>query len=57
MKAMVWLLFAAGIVANVSISTFADCTGVARSLVSVGTGLVCLASGAGLWLTRDKRAA
>ncbi|MFF7775978.1 hypothetical protein ACFZCG_16295 [Streptomyces tanashiensis] len=52
MRALLWLLLAASVLANVFISTFAGWTGTLQIAGSVSTGAVLLASAAGLWLTR-----
>ncbi|MEV4425425.1 hypothetical protein ACN9M0_16175 [Streptomyces sp. R-07] len=52
MRALLWLLLAASVLANVFISTFAGWTGALQIVGSVGTGVVLLGSAVGLWLTR-----
>ncbi|KOG07161.1 hypothetical protein ACFQ6B_16590 [Streptomyces wedmorensis] len=54
MRALLWLLLAASVVANVFISTFAGWTGGLQVAGSVCTGTVLLGSAAGLWLTRPR---
>ncbi|MFC9592018.1 hypothetical protein [Streptomyces sp. NPDC056944] len=54
MRALLWLLLAASVLANVFISTFAGWTGPLRIVGSVCTGTVLLASAVGLWLTRPR---
>jgi hypothetical protein len=52
MKPLLWGLLTIALVANVSTS-FAF-NGVTQTLVSVGTGVVVLASAAGLYVLREK---
>ncbi|MFF0477953.1 hypothetical protein [Streptomyces sp. NPDC004284] len=54
MRALLWLLLAASVLANVFISTFAGWTGALRIVGSVCTGVVLLGSAVGLWLTRPR---
>ncbi|MEV7567196.1 hypothetical protein [Streptomyces tanashiensis] len=54
MRALLWLLLAASVLANVFISTFAGWTGAQQIVGSVSTGAVLLGSAAGLWLTRPR---
>ncbi|MFB6839490.1 hypothetical protein [Streptomyces sp. NPDC056361] len=54
MRALLWLLLAASVLANVFISTFAGWTGGLRVAGSVCTGAVLLGSAVGLWLTRPR---
>ncbi|MFF0424187.1 hypothetical protein ACFYUJ_07205 [Streptomyces sp. NPDC004520] len=54
MRALLWLLLAASVLANVFISTFAGWTGALQVVGSVCTGAVLLGSAAGLWLTRPR---
>lgn len=56
MRALLWLLLAVGVVANVFVTTFSGYTGVVEVLASVGTGAVFIGSGVGLWLTRARDA-
>ncbi|MER8045604.1 hypothetical protein [Streptomyces sp. NPDC094032] len=56
MRPLLWLLLAVAVVANVFLSTFSGYTGGTRILASVGTGVVTLGAGAGLWLTRGRAA-
>ncbi|WP_405854852.1 hypothetical protein OG361_18250 [Streptomyces sp. NBC_00090] len=57
MRAVLWLLLTASVLANVFVSTFADWSGGLQIAGSVCTGAVLLGSAAGLWLTRDRSAA
>ncbi|MFE2556612.1 hypothetical protein ACFXGT_11330 [Streptomyces sp. NPDC059352] len=57
MRAVLWLLLTASVLANVFVSTFADWSGGLQIAGSVSTGAVLLGSAAGLWLTRDRSAA
>ncbi|WP_369144980.1 hypothetical protein [Streptomyces sp. R44] len=54
MRALLWLLLAASVLANVYIGTFAGWTGGLRATGSVSTGAVLLGSAVGLWLTRPR---
>ncbi|MCZ0980099.1 hypothetical protein O1L60_17055 [Streptomyces diastatochromogenes] len=54
MRALLWLLLTASVLANVFISTFAGWTGSLQIVGSVGTGVVLLGSAVGLWLTRSR---
>ncbi|MEU1226800.1 hypothetical protein [Streptomyces sp. NPDC005828] len=57
MRAILWLLLTASVLANVFISTFADWSGGLQIVGSVCTGAVLLGSAAGLWLTRPRTGA
>ncbi|MFF8380899.1 hypothetical protein ACF07V_32725 [Streptomyces sp. NPDC015661] len=57
MRALLWLLLAASVLANVFISTFAGWSGGLQIAGSVGTGAVLLGSAVGLWLTRPRSGA
>ncbi|MEU5031090.1 hypothetical protein [Streptomyces milbemycinicus] len=52
MKSLLWALLTIALVANVFTSI--TLSGVTQMLVSVGTGVVVLASAAGLYVLRDK---
>ncbi|GGU78894.1 hypothetical protein GCM10010275_12130 [Streptomyces litmocidini] len=54
MRALLWLLLTASVLANVFVGTFSDWTGALRIVGSVGTGVVLLGSAVGLWLTRPR---
>ncbi|MGY0060203.1 hypothetical protein ACWY4P_27280 [Streptomyces sp. LZ34] len=54
MKSLLWIALMIALVANVLTSFTFD--GVTQILVSVGTGVVVLASAAGLYVLRDKQA-
>ncbi|WP_167352203.1 hypothetical protein [Streptomyces vietnamensis] len=54
MRALLWLLLAASVLANVFISTFAGWSGGLQIAGSVCTGTVLLGSAVGLWLTRPR---
>ncbi|MEX0169671.1 hypothetical protein [Streptomyces sp. LMG1-1-1.1] len=54
MRALLWLLLTASVLANVFVGTFSDWTGGLRIAGSVCTGAVLLGSVAGLWLTRPR---
>ncbi|MEU2232442.1 hypothetical protein ACH4A8_05890 [Streptomyces vietnamensis] len=54
MRALLWLLLAASVLANVFVSTFAGWSGGLQIAGSVCTGAVLLGSAAGLWLTRPR---
>lgn len=54
MRSLFWLALAAGVVANVFVTTFSGYTGVTQILASAGTGVVALGAGVGLWLTRGR---
>ncbi|MFI1658732.1 hypothetical protein ACH4ZU_28075 [Streptomyces sp. NPDC020472] len=54
MRALLWLLLTASVLANVFVGTFAGWSGPLRIVGSVGTGVVLLGSAAGLWLTRPR---
>ncbi|MFJ6572467.1 hypothetical protein ACIQNU_34170 [Streptomyces sp. NPDC091292] len=53
MKALLWLLLLAAVAVNISTSILFD--GTQQALLSIGTGVVALASGLALYLTRPKR--
>ncbi|GHJ27093.1 hypothetical protein IGW14_11165 [Streptomyces hygroscopicus subsp. hygroscopicus] len=55
MKSLLWLLLTLAATVNVA-SNFIT-SGVLQSAVSVGTGVLALASGTCLFLTRDRRTA
>ncbi|WP_225798923.1 hypothetical protein [Streptomyces sp. NK15101] len=57
MRALLWLLLVASVLANVFIGTFADWADGPRIAGSLGTGAVLLGSAAGLWLTRPRAGA
>ncbi|MGW5777367.1 hypothetical protein [Streptomyces sp. NPDC003863] len=57
MRAILWLLLAASVLANVFISTFSGWNGGLQIVGSVCTGAVLLGSAAGLWLTRPRSGA
>ncbi|MEU6619576.1 hypothetical protein ABZ926_02110 [Streptomyces litmocidini] len=54
MRALLWLLLTASVLANVFVGTFAGWTGGLQVAGSVGTGAVLLGSATGLWLTRPR---
>ncbi|MFE9043821.1 hypothetical protein ACFY9F_20430 [Streptomyces sp. NPDC012421] len=54
MRPLLWLLLTVSVLANVAVSTFAGWTGAPQIAGSVGTGVVVIASAAGLWLTRPR---
>ncbi|MFF0555477.1 hypothetical protein [Streptomyces sp. NPDC004266] len=54
MRALLWLLLTASVLANVFVGTFAGWSGPLRIVGSVGTGVVLLGSAVGLWLTRPR---
>lgn len=54
MKSLLWAVLAIALVANVFTSI--TLSGVTQMLVSIGTGVVVLASAAGLYALRDKHA-
>ncbi|UNO38433.1 hypothetical protein [Streptomyces sp. MST-110588] len=53
MKALLWFLLIVGIAANVAASLAFD--GGKQAVVSVGTGIVVIGAGVGLYLTRTNR--
>ncbi|MFI2239248.1 hypothetical protein [Streptomyces chrestomyceticus] len=55
MKALLWLLLAAGLMGNVFVNMMVG-EGVKQILLSVACGTGALAAAAGLWLTRERRA-
>ena len=55
MRPLLWLVFSLAIAANVLLS-LTPWDGVTRVLMSVGTGVVALAAGAGLYATRRRAA-
>ncbi|MFB7373461.1 hypothetical protein ACFC0D_26850 [Streptomyces sp. NPDC056222] len=57
MRALLWLLLAASVLANVFISTFAGWTGGLQVAGSVCTGVLLFGSAVGLWLTRPRNEA
>ncbi|MBB4982043.1 MULTISPECIES: hypothetical protein [Streptomyces] len=57
MRAILWLLLTASVLANVFISTFAGWSAGLQIAGSVSTGAVLLGSAAGLWLTRPRSGA
>ncbi|MFI6419667.1 hypothetical protein ACIBG6_20015 [Streptomyces sp. NPDC050842] len=54
MRFLLWLLFAAGVLANVYVNTFAGWTGATHVTASLGSGVLVLGSAVGLWLTRAR---
>lgn len=57
MRALLWLLLAVSVLANVFVSTFSGWTGGLEIVGSVCTGVVLIGSGVGLWLTRSRAGA
>ncbi|WP_194292626.1 hypothetical protein [Streptomyces katsurahamanus] len=57
MRPALWLLFTVALAGNAFLSSFAGLEGAARSWAQGGTAVVVLASGAGLWRTRERRTA
>ncbi|SED09250.1 hypothetical protein [Streptomyces sp. TLI_105] len=57
MRALLWLLLTASVLANVFVSTFAGWTGGLQIVGSVGTGALLIGSAVGLWLTRPRTGA
>ncbi|WP_168724047.1 MULTISPECIES: hypothetical protein [unclassified Streptomyces] len=55
MRPLLWLVFSLAVVANAMLS-LTPWDGVTRTLASVGTGVVVLAAGTGLWVTRRREA-
>ncbi|CAM5472169.1 hypothetical protein SALBM135S_02355 [Streptomyces alboniger] len=55
MKSLLWLVLSLALAANVLLS-LTPFEGVERVLLSVGTGIVALATGAGLYVTRRRDA-
>ncbi|MER8236209.1 hypothetical protein ACIRQY_22505 [Streptomyces sp. NPDC101490] len=55
MKPVLWLLLLVSTAAAVYVSTFAHYTGATRILAAVGSGVVLVGSGMGLWLTSGKK--
>lgn len=54
MKALLWCVFCLALLVNVTTSFAFD--GVQQVLISVGTGVVVIGSGVGLFVMRKKRA-
>ncbi|MEU8670975.1 hypothetical protein OG333_23750 [Streptomyces anulatus] len=54
MKSLLWLVLSAALVANVFLSFAVDRNGLEIALSAV-SGVVVLASGAGLWMLRGSR--
>ncbi|MFI1865759.1 hypothetical protein [Streptomyces jumonjinensis] len=55
MRPALWLLFTVALAGNAYLSSFAGLEGAARIWAQAGTAVVVLASGAGLWRTRERR--
>ncbi|MFD7664896.1 hypothetical protein [Streptomyces sp. NPDC059788] len=54
MKALLWLVLAVCLLANLYVSAMGD-GGVKQVLLSVVCGVGMLGAGTGLWLTRERR--
>ncbi|MEU6927680.1 hypothetical protein [Streptomyces sp. NPDC046385] len=54
MRPLLWLLLAVGVVANVFVTSLSGYTGATEIVASVGTGVVAIGAGVGLWLTRAR---
>ncbi|MFJ9107041.1 hypothetical protein [Streptomyces sp. NPDC102283] len=54
MKTLLWLVLSGALVANVFLSSAVDRNGL-EIVLSVASGVVVLASGAGLWALRGSR--
>ncbi|MEV0124153.1 hypothetical protein AB0I16_21930 [Streptomyces sp. NPDC050703] len=55
MRPLLWLVFSLAIVANAMLS-LTSWDGATRVMASVGTGVVVLATGTALWMTRRRDA-
>ncbi|MFK8848619.1 MULTISPECIES: hypothetical protein [Streptomyces] len=55
MKALLWLLLAVCLLANVFVNMMVE-DGVKQILLSVACGVGALSAGTGLWLSRERRA-
>ncbi|WEH37754.1 hypothetical protein PZB75_22090 [Streptomyces sp. AM 4-1-1] len=53
MKPMLWILLVAALAAGLYFTNFADLTGTTSILARVGSGVVAIGAGVGLWLTRS----
>ncbi|MFE5485209.1 hypothetical protein [Streptomyces sp. NPDC056527] len=54
MRALLWLLLTASVLANVFVSSFSGWTGGLQVAGSVCTGVLLVGSAVGLWLTRSR---